>query len=104
MTITLLPSTGKPTRTIGRQSPLLRVMAWELRRSCTSRLFWLQALGFFCLSSFMIWAQQIPLTLNHMQANVLFLGFIAGTSAGGLLRTLPISSGGAGSPSALCHG
>ena len=89
MTITLLPSTGKPTRTIGRQSPLLRVMAWELRRSCTSRLLWLQALGFFCLSSFMIWAQQIPLTLNHMQANVLFLGFVAGTSAWGLLLILP---------------
>jgi ABC-type transport system involved in multi-copper enzyme maturation permease subunit len=64
-------------------------MAWELRRSCTSRLFWLQALGFFCLSSFMIWARQIPLTLNHMQANVLFLGFVAGTSAWGLLMILP---------------
>jgi ABC-type transport system involved in multi-copper enzyme maturation permease subunit len=64
-------------------------MAWELRRSCTSRLFWLQALGFFCLSSFMIWARQIPLTLNHMQANVLFLGYVAGTSAWGLLLILP---------------
>ena len=89
MTSTLLPSTGKPTRTIRRQSPLLRVMAWELRRSSTSRLFWLQALGFFCLSSFMIWARQIPLTLNHMQANVLFLGYVAGTSAWGLLMILP---------------
>jgi ABC-type transport system involved in multi-copper enzyme maturation permease subunit len=64
-------------------------MAWELRRSCTGRLFWLQALGFFCLSSFMIWARQIPLTLNHMQANVLFLGYVAGTSAWGLLMILP---------------
>jgi hypothetical protein len=64
-------------------------MAWELRRSCTSRIFWLQALGFFCLSSFMIWARQIPLTLNHMQANVLFLGYVAGTSAWGLLMILP---------------
>jgi hypothetical protein len=89
MTITLLPSTGKPTRTIGRSSPLLRVMAWELRRFCTSRLFWLQALGFFCLSSFVIWAQQIPLTLNHAHAKVPFFGFVAGTSAWGLLMTLP---------------
>src|SRR5260221_7399011 len=64
-------------------------MAWELRRSCTSRLLCLQALGFFCLSSFVIWARQIPLTLNHMQANVLFLGFVAGTSAWGLLMILP---------------
>jgi ABC-type transport system involved in multi-copper enzyme maturation permease subunit len=89
MTSTALASTGKPTRMIGRQSPLLRVMGWELRRSCTSRLFWLQALGFFCLSSFVIWAQHIPLTLNHMQANVLFLGYVAGTSAWGLLMILP---------------
>jgi len=64
-------------------------MAWELRRSCTSRLFWLQALGFFCLSSFMIWARHVPLTLNHIQANVLFLGYVAGTSAWGLLMILP---------------
>src|SRR5258708_2174072 len=65
MTITTLASTGKPTLTIGRSNPLLRVMAWELRRFCTSRLFWLQALGFFCLSSIVIWAQQLPHTLNH---------------------------------------
>jgi ABC-type transport system involved in multi-copper enzyme maturation permease subunit len=64
-------------------------MAWELRRSCTSRLLWLQALGFFCLSSFVIWAQQIPLTLNHAHANVPFFGFVAGTSAWGLLMILP---------------
>ena len=89
MTITALTSTGKPTRAIGRPLPLTRVMAWELRRFRASRLFWLQALGFFCLSSFMIWARQIPLTLNHMQANVLFLGFVAGTSAWGLLMILP---------------
>ncbi len=89
MTITTLASTGKPTRTIGRSSLLLRVMAWELRRFCTSRLFWLQALGFFCLSSCVIWAQQIPLTLNHVHAKVPFFGFVAGTSAWGLLMILP---------------
>ena len=89
MTSTTLTSTGKLTRAIERPRPLTRVMAWELRRFRASRLFWLQALGFFCLSSFMIWARQIPLTLNHMQANVLFLGYVAGTSAWGLLMILP---------------
>ncbi len=89
MDITALTSTGKPTRTIQRPRPLLSVMAWELRRFCASRLFWLQALGFFCLSSFVIWTQQIPLTLNHAHANVPFFGFVAGTSAWGLLMTLP---------------
>ncbi len=89
MTITTLASTGKPTRTIGRSSLLLRVMAWELRRFCASRLFWLQFLGFFCLSSFVIWTQQIPLTLNHAHAKVPFFGFVAGTSAWGLLMILP---------------
>ncbi len=89
MTITTLASTGKPTRTIGRSSLLLRVMAWELRRFRASRLFWLQSLGFFCLSSFVIWTQQIPLTLNHAHAKVPFFGFVAGTSAWGLLMILP---------------
>jgi hypothetical protein len=89
MTSTTLTSTGKPTRSIERPRPLTRVMAWELRRFCASRLFWLQALGFFCLSSFVIWTQQIPLTLNHAHAKVPFFGFVAGTSAWGLFMTLP---------------
>ena len=89
MNTTALTSLGQRTRVIQRPRPLLRVMVWELRRFCTSRLFWLQALGFFCLSSFVIWAQQIPLTLNHADANVPFFGFVAGTSAWGLLMILP---------------
>jgi len=89
MTSTTLTSTGKLTRAIERPRPLTRVMAWELRRFRASRLFWLQALGFFCLSSFVIWTQQIPLTLNHAHAKVPFFGFVAGTSAWGLLMILP---------------
>jgi ABC-type transport system involved in multi-copper enzyme maturation permease subunit len=89
MTSTTLTSTGKPTRSIERPRPLLSVMAWELRRFRASRLFWLQALGFFCLSSFVIWIQKMPLTLNHAHAKVPFYGFLAGTSAWGLLYTLP---------------
>jgi hypothetical protein len=89
MNITALTSTGKFTRAIERPRPLLSVMAWELRRFRASRLFWLQYLGFFCLSSFVIWTQQIPLTLNHAHAKVPFFGFVAGTSAWGLLMTLP---------------
>jgi hypothetical protein len=89
MNITALTSTGKLTRAIERPRPLLSVMAWELRRFRASRLFWLQYLGFFCLSSFVIWTQQIPLTLNHAHAKVPFFGFVAGTSAWGLLMTLP---------------
>ena len=89
MDITALTSTGKLTRTIERPRPLIRVMAWELRRFRASRLFWLQALCFFCLSSFVIWTQQIPLTFNHAHAKVPFFGFLAGTSAWGLLMILP---------------
>jgi ABC-type transport system involved in multi-copper enzyme maturation permease subunit len=89
MNIATLTSLGKPTRVIQRPHPLTRVMAWELRRFRTSRLFWFQALGFFCLSSFVIWAQQIPLTLNHADAKVPFFGFVAGTSVWGLLMILP---------------
>jgi|GraSoi_2013_40cm_1033754.scaffolds.fasta_scaffold12273_2 ABC-type transport system involved in multi-copper enzyme maturation permease subunit len=84
------PGTGLQTRAaIERPHPLIRVMAWELRRFCASRLFWVQALGFFGLSLFLTWAQQIPLTLNHAHATVPFYGFVAGTSAWGLFLTLP---------------
>src|SRR5258706_9342810 len=89
MNSTALTSTSQHTRAIERSHPLLSVMAWELRRFRASRLFWLQSLGFFCLSSFVIWTQQIPLTLNHAHAKVPFFGFVAGTSAWGLLMTLP---------------
>jgi ABC-type transport system involved in multi-copper enzyme maturation permease subunit len=89
MNITALTSTGKSTRTIQCSRPLLSVMVWDLRRFRASRLLWLQALGFFGLSSFVIWTQQIPLTLNHTHANVPFFGFVAGTSVWGLLMTLP---------------
>ena len=83
------PGTGKPTLAIQRPRPLLSVMAWELRRLRASRLLWLQALGFFGLSLFLTWSEKIPLTLNHAHATVPFYGFLAGTSAWGLLLTLP---------------
>ncbi len=92
MTITTLIGTEQPGRVIQRPRLLVRVMAWELRRVLASRLLWLQALGFFGLSLFLTWTQQIPLTLNHAQASVPFYGFLAETSAWGLLLTLPTGS------------
>jgi ABC-type transport system involved in multi-copper enzyme maturation permease subunit len=89
MHITALTSTGKLTRSIERPRPLTRVMTWELRRFCASRLFWLQALGFFCLSLFVTWALHASEGLATVSNNVQISGFVAGTSAGGLLRTLP---------------
>src|SRR6266566_1055821 len=89
MTITALTGTEQPGRVIQRPRLLVRAMAWELRRFSASRLLWLQALGFFGLSLFLTWSQQIPLTLNHADANVPFFGFVAGTSVWGLLMTLP---------------
>jgi ABC-type transport system involved in multi-copper enzyme maturation permease subunit len=91
MNITTLTSLGQQTRSIQRQSPLLSVMAWELRRFRASRLFWFQALGFFGFLLFMTWALQAPehFGAGNVNSGDLFSGFVAGTSAGGLLRTLP---------------
>ena len=89
MDITALTSTGKPTRTIQRPRPLIRVMTWELRRFCASRLFWLQALGFFCFSLFLTWALHASEGYATVSNNVQISAFVAGTSAEGLLRTLP---------------
>jgi ABC-type transport system involved in multi-copper enzyme maturation permease subunit len=91
MNITALTSTGKPTRAIERPLPLTRVMAWELRRFRASSLFWLQALGFFCFLLFLTWAQQAPEHFGTVHGTVALDAFVAGTSAWGLLHTLPLS-------------
>src|SRR5207244_2288730 len=96
MNITALTSTGKPTQAIERPLPLTRVMAWELRRFRASRLFWLQALGFFCFSLFLTWALHAPENfsggvVSNGGGGESLSGFVAGTSAWGLLHTLPTS-------------
>jgi ABC-type transport system involved in multi-copper enzyme maturation permease subunit len=83
--------TRKSTQTVSRPNPLLSVLTWELRRFRASRLFWLQALGFFVLLLFVIWLGREPSSFTFMSspsAPPLF-GFVAGTSAWGLLHFLP---------------
>jgi ABC-type transport system involved in multi-copper enzyme maturation permease subunit len=70
---------------IRRPHPLLSVMTWELRRFRASRNFWLQALGLFCFLLLLTWAEAQADEFSHGPAS----GFIAGTSAWGLLLTLP---------------
>ncbi len=91
MNITALTGTDQQTRAIGRPSPLLSVMAWEFRRLLASRLFWFQALGLFGLLLIITWASHAPdhFSTQNVQGGELLSGFIAGTSAEGLLRTLP---------------
>lgn len=92
MNITALTGTDHQTRAIGRPSPLLSVMTWEFRRFFANRLFWFQALGLFGLLLLITWASHAPdnFGTQNAQGGELLSGFIAGTSAGGLLRTLPI--------------
>jgi ABC-type transport system involved in multi-copper enzyme maturation permease subunit len=94
MNITALTGTGQQTRAIGRPSPLLSVMAWEFRRFLASRLFWFQALGLFGFWLLMMWALHAPESMGAGVSNggsgEPLSGFVAGTSAGGLLHTLPI--------------
>jgi ABC-type transport system involved in multi-copper enzyme maturation permease subunit len=89
--ITALTGTDQQTRAIGRPSPLLSVMTWEFRRLRASRLFWFQALGLFGLLLLITWASHAPdhFSTQNVQGGELLSGFIAGTSAWGLLRTLP---------------
>lgn len=96
MTITALASTGQHSRSLDKSPRLfLNVMAWEFRRFFASRLFWFQALGLFGFLLLMTWALHAPENVTvgmgkgGNNANSLS-GFVAGTSAGGLLHTLPI--------------
>jgi ABC-type transport system involved in multi-copper enzyme maturation permease subunit len=89
MSVTALPGARQQTQAIQRPHPLLSVLAWELRRFRASRLFWIQALCFFVLVLFMIWAtqssKQIPVPSPH---GFTFVVSVAGTSVWGLLRSL----------------
>ncbi|HEU5375897.1 MAG TPA: ABC transporter permease [Ktedonobacteraceae bacterium] len=88
MNTTTLTSTGQHIRSIERPRPLLSVTAWELRRCGASRLFWFQALGFFCLVLFLTWASRAPNQFGNMNGSV--SAFVAGTSPWGLLTNLPL--------------
>ena len=76
-------------------SESIYVLRWLIRdtfrQSLASRLFWFQALGLFGLLLLITWASHAPdhFSTENVQGGELLSGFIAGTSAGGLLRTLP---------------
>lgn len=91
MNITALTGTDEQTRAIGSPSPLLSVMAWEFRRFLASRLFWFQARGLFSLLLLITWSLHASdnFSTQNVNGGEVLSGFIAGTSAGGLLRTLP---------------
>jgi ABC-type transport system involved in multi-copper enzyme maturation permease subunit len=94
MSITALASTGQQTRSLDKSPRLfLSVMTWEFRRFRASRLFWFQALGFFCFSFFLTWVQRTTDNVSqvNVKTGVLLSGSVAGTSAEGLLHTLPTS-------------
>ena len=88
MSATVL-TTHQETRAGAAASPLLTVLAWELRRFLASRLLWIQALCFFVLMLLMIWAtqspKQIPISSPH---GFTFAVSVAGTSVWGLLNSL----------------
>jgi ABC-type transport system involved in multi-copper enzyme maturation permease subunit len=95
MTITTLASTSQQIRTVKRPHPLARVMAWEFRRFFASRLFWFQALGLFGFLLLLTWALHSPENIGGVVSHggpgsEQLNGSVAGTSAGGLLHTLPI--------------
>jgi ABC-type transport system involved in multi-copper enzyme maturation permease subunit len=88
-TTSILTGARQETRAIRRPQPLLAVLSWELRRFRASRLFWIQALGFFCLLLLVIWFGRMPSRFDTANNSLAFHGFVAGTSAWGLNTILP---------------
>lgn len=84
-TAQVLPASQKRAAPAHLARALLSVMGWELRRLRASRLFWVQALGFFVLLLFVLWFGREPDTLDFHT----FSAFVAGTSAWGLVELLP---------------
>src|SRR5260370_30458440 len=84
---TALTIPAQRTQVLRRAHPLLSVLGWELRRFRASRLFLLQALGFFCLSLFVIWAGHSD--MGTVTNNFVFSGSVANTSPWGILARMP---------------
>ena len=89
MTIRALTGTEQPAQVIQRPRLLARVMGWELRRFAASRLFWFQAFGFWWFLLLIVWALHASDQTGTVAGSVQLSAYVAGTSAGGLLRTLP---------------
>lgn len=89
MNTSAIATSRQQTRTIQRPRPLARVMTWEFRRFSASRMFWLQALGFFALLLLITWASRAPSQFDFRNAGGSISGFVAGTSPAGLLHNLP---------------
>jgi ABC-type transport system involved in multi-copper enzyme maturation permease subunit len=90
MTTIVHARASRQITTTERNYPLLHVLIWELRRVLASRLFWFQALGFFCFQLFLTWALHASEGFDTVSNNVQINASIAGTSARGLLHTLPL--------------
>src|SRR5258708_15298446 len=86
---TALTIPAQRTQALRRAHPLLSVLGWELRRYRASRLFLLQALGFFCLSLFVTWARHGD--IETITPTFTFTGSVATTSPWGMLGRLPTS-------------
>jgi ABC-type transport system involved in multi-copper enzyme maturation permease subunit len=89
MNTTAIATSGRQTRAAEYPHPLARVMAWELRRFGANRMFWLQALAFFSLLLLITWATRAPDQFDFRINGGSINGFVAGTSALGLLHNLP---------------
>lgn len=89
MNATVLTAASQHTRMTGHQYPLTRVVTWELRRFLASRLFWFQALGFWGFLLLIIWALHASGQIGTVAGSEQLSAYVAGTSAGGLLRNLP---------------
>ncbi|GHO88504.1 ABC transporter permease subunit [Dictyobacter formicarum] len=89
MNATVLTSAEQQTQTTGHQYPLTRVVTWELRRFLASHLFWFQALGFWGFLLLIIWALHASDQIGTVAGSEHLSVYVAGTSARGLLRTLP---------------
>jgi ABC-type transport system involved in multi-copper enzyme maturation permease subunit len=74
------------TPTSQRPHPLLAVMGWEVRRYRANRLFLIQALAPSCFLVLLTWTQA-----THPVPKPALSAFIPGTSAWGLLATVPIT-------------
>ncbi len=89
MPATTLTTSRHQTVAAPHPRPLLSVMAWELRRVRASRLVLFQALGLWGFLLLIIWALHASHQLGTVSGTQQLSAFVAGTSVGGLLHTLP---------------
>src|SRR5579871_6040561 len=85
-----LASSRQQTQSARHTPSLLSILTWELRRFLANRLFWIQAIGFFCFLLLVFLVSHNDISIGYSAFT--FDGSVAISSPWGIVEQLPTGS------------